>query len=152
MRTSHLCASKSCVSYSYVSHWCALHSNVSNSCARHSNVSNSCARHSNVSNSCASHSNVSNSCASHTKTRTFVFRSLPFRIHALRIGDVAVVGAEGELFCHYQHVLERTSPARFTLAAGYSQVCAPSNSLFRHSFFFFFSYSILTAKSARTHT
>ena len=77
-------------------------------------------------------------------------KSLPLRIHALRIGDVAVVGAEGELFCHYQHVLERTSPARFTLAAGYAQVC--QRSVLVRTFAHSFTHIMLArAHTPRTH-
>lgn len=46
-----------------------------------------------------------------------------FRVHTIRIGDIAIVGAEGELFCQYQHNLEWLSPAQFTLACGYAQGC-----------------------------
>jgi neutral ceramidase len=49
--------------------------------------------------------------------------AIDFRVHTIRIGDIAIVGAEGELFCQYQHTLERMSPAPFTLACGYAQGC-----------------------------
>jgi hypothetical protein len=63
--------------------------------------------------------------------------SLPFGVHCVRIGPVALVGFEGEMFVEYQQSLERSSPFPdgHTLVCGYVGGCVgyiPTAAEFKH--------------------
>jgi hypothetical protein len=50
--------------------------------------------------------------------------TLPLTLHALRVGGVALIGVEGELFSEFEAALSRLSPfAGATLVAGYCGGC-----------------------------
>lgn len=49
--------------------------------------------------------------------------SQPFEIHGLRIGPVALLGMEGEIFVRYQLDLEQSSPLQPTMLCGYANGC-----------------------------
>ncbi len=48
----------------------------------------------------------------------------PFEIHAIRLGDVAIIGVEGEPFVEAQLDIKLASRARFTMAAHMANGCA----------------------------
>jgi len=49
--------------------------------------------------------------------------SQPFEIHGLRIGALALLGMEGEMFVRYQLDLEQSSPLQPTVLCGYANGC-----------------------------
>lgn len=48
----------------------------------------------------------------------------PFEIHAIRLGDVAILGVEGEPFVEAQLDIKLASPARYTMSAHMANGCA----------------------------
>ena len=49
--------------------------------------------------------------------------SQPFEVHGLRVGHLALLGMEGEVFVRYQLDLEESSPLQPTLLCGYANGC-----------------------------